>query len=250
MKVTFQKIRDVEEWQFRSYEDKLEVANEIIKEALRKSRNQAVAFSGGKNSLVVLHMVLQHKPDVIVTFCDTTNEYAETYKFVKRIRDEWNLNLYWIKPEMNFWQCMEKYGFPSPGRYHRGAPDCCRILKEKPAKKWYSFLKVDLVFTGISAFESRNRKFITYQKGLIFESERWGHVRCHPIALWDELSVWRYIEENSLPVNEAYEKYRLDRTGCKYCTNFIGWQIKLARMNPRILKKILRMKGQSNLEDF
>jgi len=59
-----------------------------------------------------------------------------------------------------------------------------------------------------------------------------------------------YIEQNNLPLNEAYEKYSLDRVGCMFCTGFIGWEKKLARISPKILKKILRMMGQSNLEDF
>ena len=195
-------------------------------------------------------MVLQYKPDVTVQFSNTTNEYACTYKFIKQLKKEWNLNLHIVKPPMNFWECVKKHGFPSYRRFHHGAPACCEILKERPAKKFYKQNRIDLVFTGLSAFESRVRKFAIYNHGLLFYSKKWEQFRCHPVALWNEMDVWDYIEKNRLPINQAYEKYGLDRTGCKYCTGFIGWERKLARLNPKILRKIQQMMGQTSLHDF
>jgi 3'-phosphoadenosine 5'-phosphosulfate sulfotransferase (PAPS reductase)/FAD synthetase len=145
---------------------------------------------------------------------------------------------------------MEKYGFPSPSRYREGVPKCCYYLKEKPFKKWCKLLRIDLIFTGISAFESRSRKLAIHRHGLIFKSKRWGAMRCHPIALWNEMDVWKYIEENKLPVNQAYEKYGLERIGCKFCTNYPGWEKVVSRIHPKTYRRIKRMMGEPVLDEF
>jgi len=261
--ITFERISDVEEWQFKSYEEKLEVANQIIKEALSKSKRPAVAFSGGKNSLVVLHLVLKQKPDVIVAFNNTLVEYKETVKFVRWLAKEWNLNFYEIKPPkgVNFWKIVKEYGFPTIRAWHKDGvsePACCRFLKTEPVAEFYNKKHIDCFITGISAFESRARKLGIASRGLLRGVRYVGHygklwnetLACHPIALWTELDIWRYIEQNSLPVNPAYEKYGLDRTGCFCCTGYLNWQKVLSRTHPNIFRKIIRMMGQSSLRDF
>jgi len=75
-------------------------------------------------------------------------------------------------------------------------------------------------------------------------------MRCHPIALWNEMDVWRYIEANKLPVNQAYEKYGLGRIGCKFCTNYIGWEKVVSRIHPKAYRKIKRMMGEPVLDEF
>jgi len=263
MTVTFNLIKDVEDWQFKPYEEKLEVANKVIQEALSRSKRPCVAFSGGKNSLVVLHLVLQHKPDVIVNFNNTTNEYPETVKYVRWLAKEWNLNFYEVKPKTTFWKVVKEHGFPKLvtrtwERHRTPEPKCCHLLKTQPISEFYKRKHIDCYFTGISAFESRARKFRIAKVGLITEVTHVGHssklhhstISAYPVGLWTDLDIYRYIEENKLPLNPAYEKYGVERTGCMFCTNHIGWQKRIARNHPRMYRKILRMMGQSSLEDF
>jgi len=265
--LTFQKLCEIKNWQFKPYEDKLRIAHASIQKALAQSKRQAVAFSGGKNSLVVLHLVLRYKPDVIVTFNNTGVEYPETVRYVHKIAKEWNLNFYELRPKWTFWQVMKRYGFPRASRswesskkYGAGIvePMCCKLLKVEPVANFYNTKHIDCYFTGITAFESRGRKFRIAKHGLICKVRYVGHssqlnrptLAVYPIGLWTELDVWTYIEENNLPVNPAYEKYGIERTGCMYCTSYIGWQRYLASNYPKVYKKILRMVGQSNLGDF
>ena len=69
--------------------------------------NVYVAFSGGKDSTVLLDMVRQMYPDVPAVFVDTGLEYPEIREFVKTFD-----NVTWLKPKMNFRQVIEKYGYP------------------------------------------------------------------------------------------------------------------------------------------
>ena len=66
-----------------------------------------VAFSGGKDSTVLLDIVRSIFPDVPGVFCDTGLEYPEIRDFVKTFD-----NIEILKPKMNFRQVIEKFGYP------------------------------------------------------------------------------------------------------------------------------------------
>ena len=66
-----------------------------------------VSFSGGKDSTVLLDLTRRIYPDIEAVFIDTGLEYPELREFVKNID-----NVKWIKPEMNFKQVINKYGYP------------------------------------------------------------------------------------------------------------------------------------------
>lgn len=64
-----------------------------------------VAFSGGKDSTVLLDIVRRIYPDVPAVFSDTGLEFPEVRAFARSCE-----NVTIIKPEMNFRQVIEKYG--------------------------------------------------------------------------------------------------------------------------------------------
>ena len=66
-----------------------------------------VSFSGGKDSIVLLHLVRSLFPNVPALFIDTGLEYPEIRKFVRSID-----NVKWMKPNKTFKQVIEEYGFP------------------------------------------------------------------------------------------------------------------------------------------
>ena len=66
-----------------------------------------VSFSGGKDSTVLLHIVREMFPEIEAVFVDTGLEYPEIREFVKTFD-----NVTILKPEMNFRQVIQKYGYP------------------------------------------------------------------------------------------------------------------------------------------
>ncbi len=67
-----------------------------------------VAFSGGKDSTALLHLVWSINPRIPAVFVDTGLEYPEIREFVKSFGDR----VVWLKPKMPFNQVIEKYGYP------------------------------------------------------------------------------------------------------------------------------------------
>lgn len=66
-----------------------------------------IAFSGGKDSCVLLHLVRSMYPDTMGVFSNTTNEYVE---ILQHVRDTPNIT--WVHPKMNFKDTVSTYGFP------------------------------------------------------------------------------------------------------------------------------------------
>lgn len=60
-----------------------------------------VAFSGGKDSTVVLDLARQVDPEVPVVFFDSSLEFPETYEYVQQLAQEWCLNLRVIPAQHN-----------------------------------------------------------------------------------------------------------------------------------------------------
>ena len=71
------------------------------------AENCAVAFSGGKDSTVLLHIVRELYPDIEAVFCNTGLEYPEIQKFAKSFE-----NVTVLTPQMNFKEVVTKYGYP------------------------------------------------------------------------------------------------------------------------------------------
>jgi phosphoadenosine phosphosulfate reductase len=55
-----------------------------------------VAFSGGKDSLVTLHLALSVEPNVPVAFFDSGLEFPETYTYLEQMRRHLDLQLHRI----------------------------------------------------------------------------------------------------------------------------------------------------------
>jgi len=233
---------------------KIESSTDLIKRIMPQHEKPVVACSFGKNSMVVLHMVLQFNPNVYVLFNDTLMEYPDTYEFKKMISEMWSLNLIETKPSKTFWWVVENYGFPLFSRKgHRDASkNCCRYLKEYPIDRVLRRYKFDLYFTGLSRHESRLREFSAKKYGNYFYSKNSKHWKCHPIQDWKNDDVWTYHEIYGIPHNSVYDKkspagFDL-RTGCWCCTIPIKYgKIEFLRMNYPRLWKLLLQKGIGKL---
>jgi len=209
-----------------------------------------VAFSGGKDSTVLLDLVRSEYPDVPAMFADTGLEYPEIRQFVKTIP-----GVTWVKPKMNFREVVERYGYPvvskeqsqfirqyrtaksgktkeirlrgnkwgrgkisKKWRYLIDAPfkiseQCCDKIKKEPIKT-YEKETGEAPLLAIMASESHLRK----QSYLKYGCNAFDLVRplSNPMAFWLEPDIWGYIKKYNVPYCKLYDM-GWGRTGCTFC---------------------------------
>ena len=229
-----------------SYDEKLTYTREVIRKAYEEFGDKlSVSCSFGKDSLVVLALAREVLPDIPVLWANTGVEFPETVKFARKLAEEWNLNLIECKPVKTFWQCVEEYGFPWPrkirlknGTKAPGTPRCCYYMKELPMRKAVEELGIEATIDGVRAEESYNRKWAIIRHGVQVFVKKKGYWFIHPIAYWTSSDIWRFIEENSLPVNPLYDK--IERIGCITCTAHFGWEKQMATVSPGLYRLIMR----------
>lgn len=230
---------DLRRMQSYDLDQKIAWSHRRIERALMALNCPSLAFSAGKDSTVLLHMLRQHRPDIQVIYGNTGIEFPECVRFAKRLRDEWSLNYLEARPEVSFWWVVEHYGWPLMGKTfgvsgvahkssrarffaeleERGelkgdyaiqaevpiSSACCTFLKERPSEKLQKALGVDGVFLGIMASESRRRMFNFLQYGEWYQVQSQRLWKCHPMAIWTDDDVWTYIRRYDVPYSPLYD---------------------------------------------
>lgn len=204
----------------------VEAANKVFQDRL------AVAFSGGKDSLVALHLSLKINPDIPVVFNNTTAEFPETYRYVDRLRREWGINLYVTKHEKPFLKAIQERGWAT----HQDRW-CCRVYKEGATINFLKQIKVVAEVTGATRTESIYRRNLTPFK--LFKD---GLIRVNPIYDWNYWEVWMYIKDNQLPYNPLYD-VGYKRIGCWCCPlNGISHYRRLRKTHSKLYSFLSKLK--------
>lgn len=175
-----------------------------------REKNLLVSFSGGKDSLVSLHLSMRAGLKFKTVFLNTGLEFDETIEYVKRISDHYSLDLDIIDAGDAFFKHLEHFG--PPGRDYRW---CCKVCKLGPTTRYIKSLGNEKIYMiiGQRAYESRSRAL----SGNIWENE-WvpNQIGISAIQKWNSLMVWLYIFRHDLEYNKWYDR-GLWRIGCFMC---------------------------------
>lgn len=226
-------------------------ARHLLYDQHRKFGDKMVlASSFGKDSTVLLHQALKVNPDIRVVFNNTGVEFKESLDHRDLLVDLWNINLIEIKPPRTFFNIAREYGLPDQSRWGQTRePKCCQILKTKPMRDWIIENGAEAIIVGILGSESYARLFASLRDGQIYYAKSfWKCWKVHPLLYWTEDDIWEYHERHELPINAAYEKYNIKRTGCAPCTNHKEWERQVREWNPKLYKIIQEMRGQALLD--
>jgi phosphoadenosine phosphosulfate reductase len=157
-----------------------------------------VAFSGGKDSIVVLDLIRRAGVKHTAHFHMTTVDAPEVLDFIRKNYQ----GVEWMRPKLSMFQLILKKMMP-PTRIVRF---CCEHLKEGGGVG-------RMVVTGIRWEESGKRS----RRRMVESCLKGGNrVYLHPIIEWSEKDVWQYIRENGLPYPSLYDE-GFKRIGCIGC---------------------------------
>lgn len=214
-----------------------------------------VAFSGGKDSTVMLDLVGKEYSDVPAVFIDTGLEYPEIREFVKTID-----NVTWLKPQMGFKKVLEKYGFPVISKEVSMAISRYRNTKDPIQKEYRLHGTKNGVKIGVRGVIPEKWKFLLDAPFKI--SERccdimkknpakkfhkkiglvpfvgtmacdsrnrkmdWLKRGCNvfdskipqsrPLSFWTEEDIWGYLKRDGIPYCKVYDMGE-KHTGCIFC---------------------------------
>jgi phosphoadenosine phosphosulfate reductase len=177
-----------------------------------------VAFSGGKDSIVLLELVKKALPksSFKVVFGDTGMEFPDTYDVINKIEEqclnekiEFYRAISHLKPE-DSWRL-----FGPPSRVlrwccsiHKAAPQTLK-LREVLGKSDYK----GIAFVGVRSHESADRAVYDYEN---YGKKQKGQYAANSILDMNSAEIWLYIYSKNLIINETYKRGN-SRAGCLFC---------------------------------
>ena len=163
------------------FQKKLKYTKAIIKEALSITNNAYVAVSWGKDSIVMLNLIQQFRPNIqAINIGDKLENNQNNYQEV--------INNY----------CSQ---FPTNYRaiYYQEEIDGGFYPQVKKLTEQYQ-----LAFIGCRKQESKYRAIAVNKYGLIHQYQS-GFYRCFPLAYWKTEDIWAYIFSHNLPYLNSYD---------------------------------------------
>jgi phosphoadenosine phosphosulfate reductase len=170
-------------------------------------RKLVLTCSWQKQSSVLVHMVSELGLDVDIVELDTHLFFRESYDTRERLVARYGLKL--IRPEII--TVAEQHRQEGPNLWERDPDRCCHLRKVEPLLA--ALEPYDAWVSGIRRDQSPSRA----ETPKVQWSERYGVLKIHPLADWDEKRVWAYIAVNEIPSNPLHQAgYR--SIGCIPCT--------------------------------
>ena len=209
-------------------DSKISIGKIIIKDALKRFKSPVVVWSAGKDSTVVLDLVMKvaveeklRVPPVL--FIDHGDHFQETWGMLNKYTKEWNLKLVVAKNEKvinavkngtiklsdigdeNIAEA-KKIGFTGDSfPYSLDTDIGNHLLKTVAMNQIIRKYGFDALFTGIRWDENAARS----TEKFFSPRENPPHTRVHPILTFRERDIWDYMFKYNLPIHPKYkEGYR------------------------------------------
>lgn len=213
----------------------------ILREAKAQFKNTGVLWSMGKDSTAMLYLIKKSFGGVPfkIIHIDNGNEFEECYEFKRKMQQELQLDIITKRSVIR--------------KDEISGLSCCGANKTDALKEVIRENKFDSIIVSIRwdehgirglerYFSPRDKEFkwnfYNPNKGKYGEALQdaefvsWGitvsdfgdncdHIRVHPLLHWREIDVWRFINQENIPVNPLYfstNGKRFRSLGCKSCT--------------------------------
>ncbi len=187
----------------------------ILKTALENYDNIAISFSGAED-VILIDMALTMRKNIQVFSLDTGRLHPETYRFIEKVRNHYQIEIELLTPDCNILDRLVKtkglFSF-----YEDGHQECCGIRKVEPLKR--KLAQLDAWITGQRKDQSLDTRsdLPEIQLDTAFSTDDKTLIKFNPLANWSSSQVWDYIEAYQVPYNELHKK-GYTSIGCEPCT--------------------------------
>ncbi|HBY08143.1 MAG TPA: phosphoadenylyl-sulfate reductase [Chloroflexi bacterium] len=168
----------------------------------------AASSSFQTQSVPLLHMISQIRPEMRIFFLDTHYHFWDTLMFREQLERELNLNVVELYPSKSWWQFLHRFGRSLVSE----DPDlCCFIRKVEPMQKGVVGLKAWI--TGIRRDQTSQRA-----SARILELQPDGLLKVNPMLNWTRADVADYMQTYNLP-EHPMTSLGYPSIGCMHCTS-------------------------------
>ena len=191
---------------------------EIIALALETTPEIAISFSGAED-VVLIDLALKLKKDIQVFTLVTGRLHPETYAFIEKVREHYDLAIDIMSPDADKLEAYVKakglYDF-----YNSDHHECCGIRKIEPLKR--KLLSLDGWITGQRKDQSPDTRanVAVIEQDLTFASPGKPLIKFNPLANWSSAQVWEYIRMFDVPYNSLHDRGYIS-IGCEPCTKAV-----------------------------
>lgn len=173
----------------------------LLTQAKEAGRRPYVAFSGGKDSTVMLDLVRRVFPDAPVVFADDEWHLPETLALLEQVP-----HLIRVAGPSRHAEWFTAWA-SGPDHLPAGVVWNDEIQQGSGLATWASSQHdCDTVCIGIRAEENSYRRIHIRALGTLFYAKSRTCWHCYPLAWWSLRDVWAYIASNALLYNAAYDR--------------------------------------------
>lgn len=173
-------------------------AEQVVKDWLQCVKRPYVSFSGGKDSVVVLHLVRRFAPDTPAVYWDADCSFPEVSALIDA-----TANCTRYPTDEPFLDTLARVGVTGDENTDHAT---MQSTVWGPVSRWTIEGGYDGAAYGLRREESRGRAMHSYSRGSVFWSERYQAWYCQPIADWSYNDVWSYIVTHSVLYAGTYDR--------------------------------------------
>ena len=177
----------------------------------------ALATAFGRESIVIISLLVEIRPDVRVFAIDTGRLDEETYEVAERVRERFGVAIEWYFPERAQVETLEReqglFSFRSCLEARR---ECCRIRKVEPLGR--ALAGLDAWISGRRASQGVTRAGL---QTVEVDQGHGGLIKLNPLAGWSAQQVLDYVRGCGLPYNRLHDR-GYPSIGCAPCTRAVA----------------------------
>jgi phosphoadenosine phosphosulfate reductase len=176
--------------------------SKIVEWAVAQWGDEIVTTSSfGAESALMIHLAIQHKPDIKVIMIDTGYLFPETWRHMEDMRRRFNLNVWVYRTKNDPIAWLKEHGGGDP-TWRNDVEACCAANKNEPMDRAMAELRPKAWFRGIRRNQADTRKAARFVEW----NTRYNCYAVSPLLNWSSKDIYQYMKQNDLPYHPLYEQ--------------------------------------------